>query len=128
MADLVCYACGADLEEVPLPISRHANCPGCYTELHCCRMCTEYDPGVADGCRDDRADPPHNKEGANFCEFFKPRSGLAAPRSGKADSARAELDALFGGGEKEDVAPPASDEDDARAKLDALFKKDDDRA
>lgn len=128
MADgLVCWSCGTRLDDVPLPISRTANCPDCYTELHCCRMCIDYDPGVADGCRDDRADPPHNKEGVNFCEFFRPRSGLEAVGKTKDDAARAKLDALFRDAalEPDESDAPERTSDDPRAKLDALFKPDD---
>lgn len=90
-------------------------------------MCLDYDPGVADQCREDRADPPHHKEGVNFCEFFRPRSGVEARGRVKGDAARAGLDALFGETGVDEGAPPApSAEDAARAKLDALFKPDDD--
>lgn len=99
MADgLICWSCAASLEDIPLPVSRHANCPGCYTEIHCCRMCLDYDPGVADACRDDRAEVPSNKEGANFCEFFRPRFDIGSGDAEAADkgaAARAKLDALF---------------------------------
>ena len=95
---LICWNCAASLEGIPVPISRHANCPGCYSEVHCCRMCLDYDPGVADACRDDRTEPPSNKEGGNFCEFFRPRYDVQARGADSADkgaAARAKLDALF---------------------------------
>lgn len=105
-----------------MPISRHANCPDCFTELRCCRLCVDFDPGVAEQCREDRADPPSNKEGANFCEFFRPRGGAFAEKgAARGDAARARLDALFGG--TDDVSSEVSQsEDDARAKLESLFK------
>ena len=86
------------MQDIPLPISRHANCPGCHTEVHCCRMCVDYDPGVADACREDRTEPPSNKEVANFCEFFRPRYEFQVQGEENADkgaTARAKLDALF---------------------------------
>jgi hypothetical protein len=61
-------------------------------------MCLDYDPGVADACRDDRAEPPSNKEGVNFCEFFRPRPDAKAQGAESADKvaeARDKLDALF---------------------------------
>ena len=99
MADaFVCWNCGNDLADEPLPLSRHANCSRCYTELHCCRLCANHDRHAVDECLDDRAEPPHNKEGANFCEFFKPRLGaFAGGTADKAASAKSRLDALFGG-------------------------------
>ena len=120
---LVCWQCGESLEEeIPLPISRHANCPQCYTELHCCRLCLDFDPGVADRCVEDRADPPSNKEGANFCEFFRHKVGaFVSPERSRDDAAKSKLDALFGDAGGADEQPSAQSEDDARAKLDALF-------
>ncbi len=109
---LICWSCAASLEDIPLPISRHANCPGCYTEVHCCRMCVDYDPRVADACREDRTEPPSNKEVANFCEFFRPRSNVKAQGAESADqgaAARAKLDALFGSSESSE-SPDSSDD------------------
>ena len=79
--NFVCWNCGASLASEPLPLSRHANCERCFTELHCCRHCAFYDPTAVDACTDDRADPPVNKEGANFCEFFKPGTDAYAGQS-----------------------------------------------
>jgi hypothetical protein len=94
---LICWNCGAALEGVPLPLSRHEHCPRCAEALHCCRLCRFYDPGIGQQCAEDRAEPPANKEGANFCEWFMPNpavsSGAAKDRQA---TARAKLDALFG--------------------------------
>lgn len=90
-----CYACGASLAEVPLPLSRHEYCPGCGTELHCCRMCRHYDSGRANDCTEGRAEPPSNKEGANFCDWFAPKDGAGASSKHRNDDARAKLEALF---------------------------------
>ena len=134
MAGIVCWNCGASLKEIPRPISRHANCPKCFEALHCCRLCANFDPSVTGQCRDDRTDPPIQKENANFCDFYRPRAGVyRAERGAKSDDARARLDALFAGSEAgedasdDDISPaPTSKEDEARAKLDALFKDDSD--
>ena len=97
MSALLCWNCGAGLAEVPLPLSRHANCPACYAHLHCCNLCQHFDPKRPAQCTEDRAEPPNNKETANFCEWFAPRSTNASATHGAAaaDSARAKLDALF---------------------------------
>ena len=131
MAGVVCWNCGCSLEEIPRPISRHANCPECFEDLHCCRLCTHFAPRLTGQCDDDRADPPVQKESANFCEFFRPLSGAYEDvRGSRRDVARQQLDALFGGDAEE---PPAdasttgtSSEDKARAALEALFKNDGD--
>ncbi|MEM7004113.1 MAG: hypothetical protein AAF529_25240 [Pseudomonadota bacterium] len=97
-------------------------------------------------CFEDRADPPLQKENANFCDFFAPASGaFQAQTQSKASSARSELDALFGAGQDStasevadtndeldgqagdqlDASPNVSLEEDAasvaRRKLDDLF-------
>lgn len=133
MAEIVCWNCGASLADIPRPISRHANCPACFEDLHCCRLCRHYAPGVTGQCEDDRADPPIHKETANFCDYFRPVFGAYRERTGtKRDTARARLDALFETPEAapDDEGPGApvvsSKEEEARAKLDALFGKGDD--
>ena len=133
MAEIVCWNCGASLAEVPRPISRHANCPACFEDLHCCRLCRHYAPGITGQCEDDRADPPIHKETANFCDYFRPLFGAYRDRTGtKRDAARARLDALFEAPESppdddRGAAPGVSSkEEEARAKLDELFGKGDD--
>lgn len=133
VAEIVCWNCGASLAEIPRPISRHANCPACFEDLHCCRLCRHYAPGITGQCEDDRTDPPIHKETANFCDYFRPVFGAYRERTGtKRDAARARLDALFDAPEPtlDDEGPGApgvsSKEEKARAKLDALFGKSDD--
>ncbi len=130
---LLCWNCGASVDELPRPISRHATCPSCFNELHACRMCRHFEPEHATRCKEDRADPPLVKENANFCDWFRPSPfAYQAASTTQSDSARAALDDLFGGTEPEGAAPrdepePAEDEpesDDARRKLDDLFRKD----
>tara|TARA_A100001037_G_scaffold86955_2_gene78949 strand:- start:17598 stop:18011 length:414 start_codon:yes stop_codon:yes gene_type:complete len=131
MADLSCWNCGQSIDDVPLPISRHATCSACFNELHCCRLCRHYRADSATGqCDEDRADPPVVKESANFCDWFRPNANAHQSETrSRRQSARSELDALFGepedsqsdtGGETGEAAP-ASKADDARAALDALF-------
>lgn len=113
---LVCWNCGASLEEVPRPISRHANCPSCYEVLHCCRMCRWYAPGRPQDCDHDRADPPVHKEGANFCEYFSPqRNAWASEVDERKAAARSQLDSLFDeeAGEEVDEALDETPEPDA---------------
>ena len=93
---LLCWNCGTSIEDVPRPISRHANCSQCFEVLHCCRLCRHYAPGRPDDCDEDRAEPPTNKENANFCEYFKPcstafKTGNRIPQS----LATEKFDALF---------------------------------
>lgn len=133
-AELRCWNCGAGLDAVPRPISRHEQCPGCFEALHCCRLCHHYRAEVTGSCDEDRADPPVVKENANFCDWFRPDAGaFSGERTTKAGSAKDRLQALFGAeeapessdGETEGNAedqPPASKEASARTQLDDLFK------
>ncbi len=138
MSALLCWNCGENLDDVPRPISRHASCPACFNELHCCRMCRHYDATKTATCHEDRADPPLQKENANFCDFFTPRFGAYAEETTlKSDAARSNLDALFGGADASEAAagdgqadeaedtkgadPAPSKSDEARRKLDDLF-------
>lgn len=142
MTELKCWNCGAGLNDIPRPISRHANCPACFNELHCCRLCVHYDPSIAAGqCIEERADPPVIKEGANFCDWFRPDpQAYNADVTRKSQGALTRLDALFGGeqdpsADTEPDAPSASEagaidnpeskpltrQDEAKAQLDKLF-------
>lgn len=85
-------------------------------------------------CFEDRADPPLQKENANFCEFFSPQSGaFEAQTATRSNAAKGQLDALFhpdcaGPQALEDSEQVSTDTDsppstaaDARRKLDDLF-------
>lgn len=137
-ASLQCWNCGASLDDVPRPISRHATCSACFNELHCCRLCRHYDPQRNMQCFEDRADPPLQKDNANFCEFFAPRANAWEASTGtRSTAARDALSELFDSTSESGDAPnPAQDaqtepggedataEDPAaaaRRKLDGLF-------
>ena len=107
---LQCWNCGASLEGIPLPISRHANCEKCFEVLHCCRMCRHYKPDLHQSCDHDRADPPVIKESANFCDYFKPANRFDAAGSRRAASAKSDLAALFGDeqGDKDSAEEPSN--------------------
>lgn len=119
----VCWNCGAPLDELSLPLTRLDACPHCRAELHVCRMCLHFEPRWRQGCREERAEDVSERERANFCDYFSPRAGAFQARSAAAaDSARAELEALFG-----DAPRPATGEaaeaEQSRKALDDLFKK-----
>jgi len=121
---LVCWKCGASLEELSLPLLRLDECPQCHAELHACKMCEWYSIAVAKHCRETVAEEVKDKERANFCDYFKPKQdAYLVVGVDAASKAKTELDALFGGGSKAaDVAEPAAAEK-ARAELEALFGK-----
>ncbi len=133
MQGLKCWNCGASLDgvvtgEPSRPISRHTNCQKCFEVLHCCRMCRWYAPGRPQDCDHDRAEPPVEKESANFCEYFSPsRTAFDREEASGKNAAQSKAAALFGDVEEtEDSDDPDSDKpadkaDDARSKLDDLF-------
>ncbi|MEM7293913.1 MAG: hypothetical protein AAF420_11040 [Pseudomonadota bacterium] len=90
-------------------------------------MCDEYDIKLADKCRAELDDIPHEKERANFCDHFSPSADAYQPEdTSKADQARAELNALFGVSD-DGISRQAgeSKSDAARRELEALFGMDD---
>lgn len=123
IAGLVCWKCGATLDDVLQPLRRLEECKACGAELHVCRLCEFFEPRVARSCRETIADEVKNKERANFCDYFKPRPGAYRPRNvGAVDAARSQLEAVFGGGSGAPAAPDAKVEADrARSALDQLF-------
>ena len=115
---LVCWKCGRDLDDVPQPLSRYAECPGCRAELYVCRMCRFFDPAVAQSCREPMAEEVKDKERANFCDFLQPRPGAFSAPTASAGADGAALAALF---EDEPEQPASPSRDDSRDALDALF-------
>jgi hypothetical protein len=105
--NLNCWHCGTALEDVPLPIGRRDECPHCSSSLHVCRMCDFFDRAASKQCREPMADEVSDKEHANFCDYFRPRSGLTAGADQEAANARARLEALFGGVGGKDSAAAA---------------------
>lgn len=96
---LVCWRCGAALGDLPMPLARLAECLACRAQLHVCRMCRYYDPRKAHHCAEPVADEVYNKTQANFCGYFQARANAYVPSDDPAaQSARAQLDDLFGGG------------------------------
>jgi hypothetical protein len=105
--ELVCWRCGAGLNDTPLPLARRAECHSCGSELHVCRMCRHYDTSVSRSCREPVAEEVGDKQRANFCGWFMPRANAWTPGNERAAvDSRAALDALFGGGGS---ATPAKD-------------------
>ncbi|MFN2339283.1 MAG: hypothetical protein ABR544_09965 [Gammaproteobacteria bacterium] len=96
-SSLVCWKCGASIEEWPLPLSRLAECDACHAELHVCRQCLYFDTGKASQCREPVAEEVQDKTRANFCGYFQLRPDAYQSADDRAaEAARAELEALFG--------------------------------
>ena len=114
----VCWKCGASLSELPLPLSRLAECPACQAYQHVCQMCLHFHRGVPKQCLEQDAEEVKEKERPNFCDYFRPNPAAFRGGDAKSEAARSTLDSLFG------AAEPAEDKTDAaRGKLDELFGK-----
>lgn len=85
MNNITCYHCH---KLIPIlgafKVTRTEECPYCSTGLHCCRMCTFYDPKVYNECRESNADRIVDKEKANFCDYFNLSDGPGAGTSKEA--------------------------------------------
>ncbi len=67
-----CHSCNKKLNiEVESRISLSEECEYCYADLHCCKMCTYYDPNVYNECHETNADRVVEKVKKNFCGYFK---------------------------------------------------------
>jgi len=78
-------------------ISRRENCAQCNADLHCCRHCRFFDPGKNNQCAETQAEWVSDKERANFCDYFEPRTTIDLvnrTRSGPEDT-RKRFDSLF---------------------------------
>ena len=117
---LSCWKCGASLAEVLVPFARVAECPTCRADLHVCRMCEFFDPGVRRGCREPVAEEVSDRERANFCGYLTPVAGLGlGAEDGSSQNAGAELAVLF---DLPSSSPDSPDDaGEARRRLDELF-------
>ena len=92
---LTCFKCGKSLSETfKIMVGRRDICPGCMTDIRCCKMCHFYDPKSYNECRESSADRVPDKEKANFCDYFKIGSPGTNPDKEKQDQL-AKAAALF---------------------------------
>lgn len=134
--ELICWKCGTEIHDVPLPVGRGEECPNCVSSLRACRMCRFYDPNVSNDCREPMADAVSDKEAANTCDYFSPGGGEEAEDAAAAMDARSRLGAVFGDVQKQ--ASGLADEaaafgereeteaEEARRRLEEMFGKKDD--
>lgn len=122
MAKLLnCWKCDAPLSDVPLPLSRLAECPKCRAYLRACRLCQFHDPRLTGRCREERAEAVRDPETANFCDWFRPRpNAYRQAVGGRAQAAKSQLDGLFGGTDDKDGA--VSSDAAASTELNRLFR------
>ena len=96
----LCRLCGRELE-IGVTFRREEACPHCGGYLHCCRNCQFFAGEISRGCKESQAEEVRDKEGANFCNFFRLAEGK--PSSARADEvlrdgaarARSQFESLF---------------------------------
>jgi hypothetical protein len=91
-----CFACAATVilasgERVGF----RDDCARCGADLHVCRNCDHYDPGAYNQCREPQAERVGERERANRCDWFRPRSAGEAAGEPPERAARAALEQLF---------------------------------
>ncbi len=92
-----CWNCGGEL--TALDYGRQDSCRKCGRDTRVCKNCDFHDRSYNNECRESQADRVVDKEKANFCDYFNPRSGQGGNGPSR-DSLKAAADALFNFGKK----------------------------
>ncbi|GHU69250.1 hypothetical protein FACS189450_01750 [Spirochaetia bacterium] len=96
----MCWYCGSSVT-IEEPLGRSLRCDECGKDLRSCRNCRFYLPGSRGDCGESSAEPPLEKETANFCDWFSLNPKYRSPTAGqkkdrsKAASAKSAFDDLF---------------------------------
>lgn len=69
-------------------------CDRCSADLHVCLNCAHHDPTAYNECRESSAERILDRDRANRCDYFRPRTGSALV-SDERERAKASLEALF---------------------------------
>lgn len=88
-----CFSCKKELS-YSAKVGLREECPHCRSDVHVCKNCQFYDPKVYNECRETSAEVVREKERANYCDYFEPRTGGLSSESTK-DALRAAAEALF---------------------------------
>lgn len=91
-AKVTCFKCGRT-SEFPDRVGFFAACD-CGEDSHVCKNCQFYDVKAYNECREPQAEVVKEKERANRCEYFQPRTGEGPVKDPKADLMNA-AEALF---------------------------------
>jgi hypothetical protein len=121
-----CWRCGHAVRTDQLPITRLEYCHHCHADLHACRLCRSWNPRYTSKCSNDHAEPPLDRERANFCQYFRPAAGVNRGTGAPAgETTVTDLEALFGANHEQPVNPAdnrnMTESERARAALDDLF-------
>lgn len=73
--EIQCFHCLKVISLAATDVGRREECSHCRSDVHVCKNCEFYDAQVYNECRETQADVCREKERANFCDFFRPKSG-----------------------------------------------------
>ena len=68
-----CHSCGNEQHfevKVGVKVGRRDTCPHCAADLHACKNCDHYDPGLHNMCKEPEAAFIRDRSEANFCPHF----------------------------------------------------------
>jgi len=81
-----CAFCHKEIAETKIHI--RDECSACGRDLHVCLNCGFYDANAYRQCRESIREPVHDKEKANYCDFFRPAKSGAAQAGSESDAFR----------------------------------------
>jgi hypothetical protein len=71
-----CFKCNAAIEvEATGTVAFKQHCQKCLADSHCCRNCAFYSPSSYNECKETSAERVVDKEKANFCDYFRLKTG-----------------------------------------------------
>lgn len=88
-----CHRCQHVL--TALDYNRHDTCGGCGADTRVCKNCEHYDPRHYNDCREPQADRVVDKDKANFCDYFRPKTGKGGSSEPSPDDRKKAAEALF---------------------------------
>lgn len=91
--DVKCFSCGK-LMSFPERVGLREECPQCKADVHVCKNCEFHDPKIYNECREPQSDPIRERDRANRCDFFRPKTD-GASAGDKAAAMKAAAEALF---------------------------------
>jgi hypothetical protein len=96
----MCWYCGNPVT-IQEPLGRSLRCDECGKDLRVCKNCRFYLPGSRGDCSESGAEPPAEKDRANFCDWFALNAVYRSATAGqkkernRAQAARSSFDELF---------------------------------
>jgi hypothetical protein len=88
-----CWKCFKVLSEKEIKVGFRAVCPSCDVDLHTCSNCRYYCIGKPNDCLVPGTESIRDREAANFCEEFKPKTNT--PSSISKEKEKTKFHSLF---------------------------------